>query len=64
MLRFWQTAVNADEPESDWVKDRRKSWAALIKLIYEVDPLLCPKCKQPMTIIAFIREGVVIDKRR
>ena len=52
----------ADEPDSDWLKERRKSWAALIKLIYEVDPLLCPKCKQPMPVIAFIREGAVIDK--
>ena len=29
---------------------------------YEVDPLLCPKCRQPMSIIGFIKEGAVIDK--
>jgi hypothetical protein len=46
-----------EEPESPWIKERRKSWAALIKLIYEADPLLCPKCRQPMLVIAFIRLG-------
>ena len=29
---------------------------------YEVDPLLCPLCRQPMSIIAFIKDGAVIDK--
>jgi hypothetical protein len=30
--------------------------------VSEVDPLLCPKCRQPMSVIAFIRDGAVIDK--
>ncbi|MDP3011563.1 MAG: hypothetical protein Q8N27_02495 [Candidatus Hydromicrobium sp.] len=30
-----------------------KSWARLIKKIYEVDPLICPKCGGQMRIIAF-----------
>lgn len=38
----------------------RKSWAKLIKKIYEVDPLLCPKCKGPMRIISFIEDQEVI----
>ena len=28
----------------------------------EVDPLLCPQCRQPMSIIAFIKDGAAIDK--
>ena len=31
-----------------------KSWARLIKKIYEVDPLICPRCGSTMTIKAFI----------
>ncbi len=30
------------------------SWAALVKRVYEVDPLECPKCGAEMRIIAFI----------
>ncbi len=43
--------------------DRRR-WAALIKHIYQADPLLCPKCGGTMRIIAFIeaRQGDTIRK--
>ena len=34
----------------------------LDKKIYEVDPLLCPKCKGSMRIIAFIEDCKVIRK--
>jgi len=52
----------ATEPETDWIKLRRKSWAALIRLVYEADPLLCPKCHNQMKIISVIKDGTVIDK--
>jgi hypothetical protein len=32
----------------------RKRWAALIKQLYEADPLLCPKCGATMRIVSFI----------
>lgn len=32
----------------------RRRWAALIKRVYEVDPLRCPKCGGEMRVIAFI----------
>ena len=51
-----------EDSKSDWIKDRKASWAALIKLIYETDPLLCPKCQTQMKVIAVIKEGSVIDK--
>jgi hypothetical protein len=41
----------------DATLSRRKAkakWAALVKKVYEVDPLLCPKCGGRMKIIAFI----------
>jgi len=39
-----------------------KSWARLIQKVYEVDPLLCPKCRGQMTIISFIEEQAVIKQ--
>ena len=40
----------------------RRSWAQLIKRIYEVDPLVCPSCGAEMKLIAFITEHEVVDK--
>jgi len=37
-------------------------WAVLIARIYEVLPLLCPKCGGQMRLIAFITDGVQIKK--
>ena len=37
-------------------------WAVLIARIFEVFPLLCPKCGGQMRLIAFITEGVQIRK--
>ena len=37
-------------------------WAALIKMVYEVDPLVCPKCGGKMKIISFIEQEEVIRR--
>jgi len=37
-------------------------WAVLIARIYEVFPLLCPKCGGQMRLIAFVTEGTQIRK--
>jgi|688.fasta_scaffold208842_5 hypothetical protein len=37
-------------------------WAVLIVCIYEVFPLLCPKCGGQMRLIAFMTEGVQIRR--
>jgi hypothetical protein len=39
----------------------RRNWAWLIQKIYEIDPLLCPKCQGPMKVIAFIEEHALIQ---
>jgi len=41
-------------------KALRKNWARLIQKIYQVDPLVCPKCKGNMRIISFIEDAHVI----
>jgi hypothetical protein len=43
-------------------RDCQKSWAQLIYKIYEVGPLLCPKCGKRMKFIAFIQDYVEIKK--
>jgi len=48
--------------QDDDNKSCSKSWARLIKKIYEVDPLTCPKCGGSMRIIAFIEDYKVIKK--
>jgi len=40
-------------------------WAALIKRVYEVDPLRCPACGATMRIVAFIErrdQPAVVEK--
>ena len=39
-------------------------WAVLIARIYEVFPLLCPRCGGQMRLIAFVIEGTQIKKLR
>ena len=46
----------------EYNKGANKSWARLIKKIYEVDPLVCPKCGGNMRIIAFIEDYKVVKK--
>jgi len=39
----------------------KRAWARLIKQVYEVDPLVCPRCTGAMRIIAFIEQPEVVD---
>lgn len=34
----------------------RSRWAAMIQKVYEIDPLVCPKCGKEMRIIAMIEK--------
>ena len=36
--------------------DSRASWARLIRKIYEIDPLVCKKCRSPMKVLAVITD--------
>jgi hypothetical protein len=50
--------------DGEYAKKRRMSWAALIKSVYEVDPLECPNCGGRMKIISFIEkcQPTIIEK--
>jgi hypothetical protein len=40
----------------------RRRWANLIRRVYEVDPLVCPRCGAEMRVIGFITEPKVITR--
>jgi len=40
----------------------RYRWAELLRRIYEVDPLACPRCSAPMRIAAVITDPAVITR--
>ena len=52
----------AKEPEPGLSFKKRLCWATLIKMVYEVDPLVCPKCGRKMKIISFIEQDEVIRR--
>ena len=39
-----------------------RSWARLIAKVYQVDPLLCTRCRQRMTMVAFLTDQLSIRK--
>jgi len=49
------------DPESGFAKERRKSWARLLREILEVDPLLCPRCRVELKIVSAITDPAVVD---
>ena len=49
-------------PEDDERPKPSKTWAALIKKVYEVDPLVCDKCGGIMKIVAFLQDPAEIKK--
>jgi hypothetical protein len=38
------------------------SWARLIAKVYQVDPLVCPRCGKRMRLIAFVTDQLAIGK--
>ncbi len=53
---------DADEADSVSDKQSRSTWARLIAQVYEVDPLVCPRCSAPMRILAVITEPEEVRK--
>jgi hypothetical protein len=37
-------------------------WAEMIRKVYEVDPLICPRCGGRMRVVAFLTEYAVVDR--
>lgn len=46
--------ADEDRASSRAITPARLRWSTLIRKVYEVDPLICPKCGGNMRIVAFI----------
>ena len=46
----------ADQKAPDTTPSRPSRWAALLARIYEVFPLVCPTCQEPLTFISFLTD--------
>jgi hypothetical protein len=57
-----QPSAAGEPPEGAEVSaiDRRKAWARLLAMIYDVDPFRCPVCGNRMSLIAVIRDPAEI----
>ncbi len=57
-------ARRQDDSDSgeEFARGRRRSWARLIKKVYEADQLVCPRCSGALKIISLIGDGPVIEK--
>jgi hypothetical protein len=44
------------EPEPEALREAKRRWAQLLRRIFEVDPLACPRCGEEMRIVSFITE--------
>lgn len=44
------------------VSAARKRWADLLRRVYEVDPLVCPRCASTMRVVSFITQPHVIKR--
>jgi hypothetical protein len=39
-----------------------KGWAEMIRKVYEVDPMVCPRCGGQMKVISFLTDYAVVDR--
>ena len=49
-------------PDGPYRATLRRRWAELIRRVYEVDPLVCPRCGSEMRVIGFITQPALIDR--
>ena len=49
-------------PEDEATAIRRASWARLMRKVFEVDPLRCPRCGDTMEVVAWITEPKVVAR--
>ena len=54
--------VPSPEAQHETAHRARRSWARLIKKVYEADPLICSRCGGPLKIISLIDNAAIIEK--
>jgi len=55
-----EVPLRATLPEGADRAALRRRWAELIRRVYEVDPLVCPRCGGEMRVIGFITQPALI----
>jgi len=66
--RLTAEGISVEEPVAitdpvDWsLRAARYRWAELLRRIYEVDPLACPRCAAPLRIVAVLTDPAVITR--
>jgi len=56
---FENTDFSDDSPDA---RAYKKAWARLLSKVYEIDPMVCPKCGSDMKVIAVIQEPEEIKR--
>ena len=57
------TSVHPNEPDPPpQTAALRKRWADLLRRIYEVDPLVCPRCSSQMRVVSFNNQPAVLRR--
>ena len=56
---FANTDFSDDSPDA---RAYKKAWARLLSKVYEIDPMICPKCGSEMKVIAVIQEPEEIKR--
>ena len=52
----------SEEVRSSYSRRRRQEWAVLLKKVWDVDALKCPKCGGQMKVVSFIEQPSVIRR--
>ena len=53
---------DSPDDDDDFRRDCRRTWARLIKKVYEVDPLICPRCGYRLRWLSFIEDPPVVRR--
>jgi Ribonuclease G/E len=48
--------------EEELLRVPSKGWVEMIRKVYEVDPMICPRCGGRMRVVAFLTEHAVVDR--
>ena len=57
-----QSQDSAYDDNSVSAKAKRSAWARLIKKVYEVDPLICPRCGYDLRVMSIITDKTEVRK--
>ncbi len=57
-----RNAASENTYEEVELSERKQAWAQLIAKVYEVDPLVCPKCGWDMKVVAVIEDPAEIRR--